>query len=131
MPLPFDLEKAKAGWPLVTRDGRKARFFGEGVNEVVSDYPVIAMLDKSFAFFAVSGHLWKGAETGADLFLDDPPTKKVKLWIAVAKERCSTHDTIHFSTNAYTREELAKSAAAHNYAIVPIEIEVPDESFKP
>lgn len=40
----FDLEKAKAGEPIVTRDGRPARLLGEREHP---NYPIIAVVKKS------------------------------------------------------------------------------------
>lgn len=39
----FDLEKAKAGSPIVTRDGRPARLLGERQHP---NYPIIAVVEK-------------------------------------------------------------------------------------
>lgn len=74
----IDLEKAKAGSPIVTRDGRPARLLGERKHP---DYPIIAVVKKSYDLEEVysytnDGHNISTDETENDLFM--APTKRVK-----------------------------------------------------
>lgn len=78
---PFDLEAAKAGAPLVTRDGRKARFVAY-VSEV-TEFPVIAYVDDCGETwsFTNEGH-WNRCESGRDLFM--APRKRT-VWVNLYK----------------------------------------------
>ena len=65
---PFDLEAAKAGKPVCTRDGRKARiisfdrkFLFKGVS-----YPIIALVEDTAKEETVYGYNEKGKVTAAD-----------------------------------------------------------------
>lgn len=74
----IDLEKAKAGSPIVTRDGRPARLLGERKHP---NYPIIAVVKKSYDLEEVysytnDGHNISTDETENDLFM--APTKRVK-----------------------------------------------------
>lgn len=74
----FDLEKAKAGAPIVTRDGRPARLLGEREHP---DYPIIAVVKKYHDIEHVYSYNTNGCnlnmdETENDLFM--APTKRVK-----------------------------------------------------
>lgn len=81
-PLPFDLEKAKAGHPLVTRDGRKARLFGYA-EELEDGFRLVALVDgqESVASFYDSGTLLNFEHSSYDLFLAPPEPKKMRtVW---------------------------------------------------
>lgn len=76
---PFSLEKALAGHPLVTRDGRRVKFVAH-VPECDNGYRVLAYCEghgHSLSFFD-NGRCYDGLEQGSDLLLavdsfDDPP----------------------------------------------------------
>lgn len=51
---PFNLEQAKAGKPVCTRDGRKARIICFNA-KTLCDYPIIALVENSDSF--ISGHI--------------------------------------------------------------------------
>lgn len=74
----FNLEEAKAGAPIVTRDGRPARLLGEREHP---DYPIIAVVKKYHDIEHVYSYNTNGCnlnmdETENDLFM--APTKRVK-----------------------------------------------------
>lgn len=67
----FDLEKAKAGEPVMTRDGRKARIIGERKHP---DYPfVVAVCDKNGTeevfLYTSKGRNYLHQECDEDLFM--------------------------------------------------------------
>lgn len=74
----FNLEKAKAGAPLITRDGRPARFMGEREHP---NYPIIAVVIKDYCIEEVYTYTANGRnittdETENDLFMALTKRKK-------------------------------------------------------
>lgn len=67
---PFNLEAAKAGAPVITRDGRGARitcFDNEG------DYPILALIEgnkKEVYAYNSNGSMIYGVSAPGDLFMD-------------------------------------------------------------
>ena len=90
---PFDLEAAKAGKPVCTRDGRKARIicFDRRLFYKNVSYPILALVECSDGEDYVCGYNEKGKvliEDGAE-YKDDLmmlPEKK-EGWVNVYKER--------------------------------------------
>lgn len=84
---PFNLEAAKAGWPLCTRDGRKARLLctDRYAKDVI--LPVVALVPEHSGYeeqprlFGLDGRfLLTDTETGNDLMMAD---KEYVLWVTV------------------------------------------------
>jgi hypothetical protein len=77
---PFDLEAAKRGEPLVTRDGRKARFVGY-VPEALHG-PVVAYIEGETMIYEYSatGRADDGINTVGDLFMAPKPPRKA-MWL--------------------------------------------------
>lgn len=71
---PLDIEAAKAGESVVTRDGRRVKFIAY-VPE--AKYPVVAMIEGENAVrtFTVNGEFLPGSSTWRDLFM--APKKSV------------------------------------------------------
>lgn len=91
---PFDLERAKAGAKLVTRDGREARFVAH-VPECHQDYRVVAVIggDDEPSMFAENGSLYSGAEYGDDLLMaPETRTVYVNLYMNGAAEWHATEE---------------------------------------
>lgn len=82
---PFNLEAAKAGKPVCTRDGRKARII---CFDRVGDFPIVALTDdreykeEGVNLYDING---KGSNECFDLMM--LPEKK-EGWVNVYKERC-------------------------------------------
>jgi tellurite resistance-related uncharacterized protein len=78
---PFNLEEAKAGKPLVTRDGRKARFIAH-VPECKPDWRVLACIDgeETATAYTETGLLFENSENSCDLFM---ATEKREGWVNV------------------------------------------------
>jgi hypothetical protein len=74
---PFDLEAAKAGKPLITRNGQRARFVAY-VPEAREDFRVIAHVhtDNSSTLYHECGLYMRGEESPDDLFMA-PETRTV------------------------------------------------------
>ena len=78
---PFDLEAAKRGEPLVTRDGRKARFIGH-VPEALSGFRVVVFLegDGEASDYLESGAYYEDDPSEHDLFM---APKKRTVWVNI------------------------------------------------
>lgn len=80
---PFDLEAAKAGAPLVTRDGRPAKFIAH-VAEAHTNQRLLALIDGDihirFEDGSYLGPGGRGGETNNDLFM--APVKRT-VWANV------------------------------------------------
>jgi hypothetical protein len=77
---PFDLEAAKRGEPIVTRDGRPAKFIAH-VPEANACYQVVALFSGLISTHAVSGRVYPEKHPNdADLFM--APRKRT-VWVNV------------------------------------------------
>lgn len=89
---PFDLEAAKAGKPVCTRDGRRARII---CADAKSEYPVIALVERGEGTEAVISYRLDGRrgdnclEASDDLMM---LTEKKEGWVNVYKNQI--HDTL-------------------------------------
>lgn len=82
MPKPFDLELAKQGKPLVTRSGEPAKFIAH-IPECGPEYRVVALIageDQSRDYLE-NGLMWDGEIRDDDLFMADPPTNKITVYL--------------------------------------------------
>jgi hypothetical protein len=77
---PFDLEAAKRGDPIVTRDGRPAKFIAH-VPEANACYQVVALFSGLISTYAASGHVYSEKNPyDVDLFM--APRKRT-VWVNV------------------------------------------------
>lgn len=72
---PFDLEAAKRGEPLVTRNGGKAKFVTY-VPEANYE-KVIALIDDELFMFYENGTRCRNSEYAVDLFMAPPPMRAI------------------------------------------------------
>lgn len=93
MSRPFDLEKAKAGAPLVTRDGRAAKFIAH-VPEVEG---VLILVGKGVYQAKEDGCLFGYSSNDLDLFLADPPKVKKEWWVGIWRSKSGIRD-VHVSS---------------------------------
>ena len=113
---PFDLEAAKRGEPLVTRDGRPAKFIAH-VPENLSTYKVYAQV-KGFIYlpsYNENGSRFEDSTSGEDLFM---ARRKVTYWLNIyaAPYSPSCHPS---------KEEADRSAASYRIGEArPVEIEL-------
>ena len=131
MKKPFDLEAAKRGEPLITRDGDKARFVAH-VPEACAECRLICFIQdhSSVAQYYENGLYYdSGSECGADLFMDVdvdvPELKKVTLYSAL----CRDPDGVYFlSTTLFTDEAPAREGFDSDFVRLlteyPVEVEV-------
>ena len=119
---PFNLERALAGDPVVTRDGQK-------IIEIIhfkkrNKFPVLALFDyentiKAYCENGIYCNSLSECDNKYDLFMA-PKTKK--LWIAIEKAEHAKGS--HFTSTAETdKEYLLKHIDKKKYHIVEVEIE--------
>lgn len=119
-PEPFDLARAMAGEPIVTRDGRKARFVAH-VPEA-EDHKVVAFVEGQgvATSFCETGHIYShNHEHGIDLLMAPKPKRTV--WVNVWCLGGDVGGGVHAS------KEHAILAAENNgeyvHIAIPIEID--------
>lgn len=122
---PFDIQKAKEGKPVCTRDGRKARivcfdrkFYHDGYN-----YPIVAMVndnDNELVHAYTQDGLLVGNMEG-DLDLMMLPEKK-EGWVNVAKEPLGDDEVVlGYIFNSY--EDAVRSGKANERYVATVRIE--------
>ena len=75
---PFNLEAAKRGEPIVTRDGRKAKFVAY-VPEVKDEFKVIVYVEGTMNVLSYcdDGMYYSNCECATDLFMYSPPMRSI------------------------------------------------------
>lgn len=113
-PRPFDLEAAKAGAPMVTRDGRKARFLAH-VPEAVQSAQIIAMIEGSAVpcYFHENGKFINRFDDRRDLFMAPKPKRTV--WVNFYPG---------FAASYFGGEAIAKKGAEHDCIAVAVPVEI-------
>lgn len=83
---PFDLEQAKAGKPVCTRDGRKARIICFDA-KTLGDYPIIALVEnadnsiyEAAYYFSDKGEYLRGNIRNIDLVI---PLEEHEGWVNI------------------------------------------------
>jgi hypothetical protein len=73
---PFNLEAAMRGEPIVTRDGRKAKFVA--YEPEAEKHKVVALVDQKLMSFNEDGSVWLyGGNRPSDLFMVSPPLRSI------------------------------------------------------
>lgn len=105
--IPFDLEAAKDGAPIITRDGRKAKFVAY-VPEAVDGHRVIAFAEgnKSAYTFFDCGSYYKNRQAGDDLFMTPKPMRTVYVNFYRSVE-CYFYETEHEARRVANSQALA------------------------
>ena len=111
---PFDLEAAKAGKPVCTRDGRKARII---CFDAKGSFPIIALVDEKgeeFPFsYTVSGkYAAEIAICNKDLMM--LPEKK-EGWVNVYREESNNNERLIEQTIYKTRKDAFDKACPQGY----------------
>lgn len=120
-PEPFDLARAMAGEPIVTRDGRKAKFVGY-VPEFSPERQIAVAIDGASGFdeYYKDGRYFHDAGPN-DLFMAPKPKRTV--WVNVwGVKNCQ-----NFATSAHESKERATEVAADNFGCKYLAIAHPIE----
>jgi hypothetical protein len=119
---PFDLEKALAGEPVVTGDGRKVLELKLFKSQI--DNPLVCLIEGREGLVSVRSNGLAMCDHDYDLFM---APKKKKLWIAVSKEPYQSN--AHFGSAAYKeKDELIEhikrfGRVPENFHLMQIEID--------
>ena len=119
---PFNLEAAKAGKPVCTRDGRKARIICFDVKG--STYPIIALIeegeDERLCSYMPNGRRYEDEEEWKDDLMMLP--EKKEGWVNVCRN-LNTNKTELDTTDIYdTKEEALQNLSSMTY-ITTVKIE--------
>ena len=109
----FDLEAAKAGKSVCTRDGRKARII---CFDAKGDRPIIALVEMGTAEtpnnYPIDGKAVSAKETSCDLMM--LPEKK-EGWVNVYREETNNNERLIEQTIYKTRKEAFNKACPQGY----------------
>jgi hypothetical protein len=121
---PFNLERVQAGDPMVTRDGRNAKF-GAYNPDVEADQQLVVWVGNDVIVSRLDGYHYENGQPPSpyDLFM---APKKRTLWIGVGRNK---HFTSEFSTTGVCEDRDTAAAVVANWTrydligVFPIEIE--------
>lgn len=120
-PEPFDLARAMAGEPIVTRDGRKVKFVAHVPELKSADARVLVLVegDDHVSCFSETGEYMKKEKSKDDLFM--APKSKRTVWVNIWGSKNEVGGGVHLS------KENAIIAASNNGSYLaiahPIEID--------
>ena len=105
---PFNLEQAKAGAPVCTRDGQPARIVCYDLKGY-KNYPILALIEntvgaESTISYALNGHQSLDSETGIDLMM---ASVKREGWVNLYT--CHSGATVTDQCALYQSEKEARS----------------------
>lgn len=109
-PEPFDLERAKAGDPIITRDGRKVRFLAHVPEARIVGCKIVVLVegDERPSFYPENGCVHLGASVPADLLM--APEEKpmhAPMWAVTYHRETKGHVGY-----VYAHEETARRMSA-------------------
>lgn len=125
--LPFDVEKAKAGAPVVTRDGRPARII---CFDAKSKFPIVALVMENnkerVLSFSKKGRFYLDTEWKYDLFM---ATVKREGWVNLYKSENDKFDAAvgNVIAVAHNEDRATAEADARLIAAAPELLEVSQE----
>jgi len=113
---PFDLEAAKRGEPIVTRDGCKAKFIAH-VPEAESLFKLAVLIDGEIFIFAEAGNYWSDKKDSTlDLFM---APKKRTVWVNLL----ISGKAFHYDTEESANRMIGSSDQRIGGKAYPVEIE--------
>ena len=121
---PFDLEKALAGEPVVTRDGRPVKIAGYNPDANVYS-KITGWVNGEVKAWGSVGDFYS-LTSGFDLFMAEKPKVKKEGWVNVYRKRESIDTFAHLS-NVYFYKEAAKRDAT-DCCIATVKIEWEEEA---
>lgn len=123
--IPFDLEAAKRGEPLITRDGRKVDFIAHLENKNIS-HPVTAYIHETAGAcsFTEDGVFFKDRDDCNNLFM--APKPKITVWVNVfSNELDGVSNALIFKTKEKALEHSETTYIRSQLSAVakPVEID--------
>jgi hypothetical protein len=123
---PFDLEKALAGEPVVTRDGINVEEIFYFAKALHVRRKLCSIFGGRYYFYEENGKYLQDQDYCLDLFM---APKKKKLYIAIKKIKDSDQPITHRSSSAYeeewrVRELFKEELSDETWSIHEFEIEV-------
>lgn len=115
---PFDLEAAKRGEPLVTRDGREAKFIAH-VPELGENNRVVVLIEGRDAVVSLNEN---GCFSGSGLYTVDlfmAPVKQ-KVCTIVYKNPFNGQKFIESYTTSFEKEAAINSYSVYNWEVVAV-----------
>jgi hypothetical protein len=100
---PFNLDLAKSGAPIETRDGRKVRFIAHVPEATLDTHRVVAVAQGIICLFGYDGRSKEGGSDGRDLFMS--PTERT-VWVNLYRD---AHGSIHTDAITFIDECAARS----------------------
>jgi len=121
---PFDLEAAKRGEPIQTRDGRPVRFIAHVPNAYLNQR-VVVLMDRAIQFTSENGYFISDEEKSSwDLVM--APRKRT-VWVNLYRPRDYDYLCQNMPASAYDNENEANNAISSYVRIGnrawPLEIE--------
>ena len=111
---PFDLEAAKVGKPVCTRNGRKARIICFDLKN--DEYPIVAAVEddstETLFSYTTNGEIADGIESDKDLMM--LPEKK-EGWVNVYREESNNNERLIEQTIYKTRKDAFDNACPKGY----------------
>ena len=105
---PFDIQKAKEGKPVCTRDGRKARIIC--FDSTLENYPLVVLVGDYPYSYTAEGKFYKDSESSSDLMMLH---EKKEGWVNVYYDNdASSHRGCRY---IYDTKERAVKEAGSNY----------------
>ena len=112
---PFNLEAAKQGKPVCTRDGRKARIICFDMNSF-NNHIIVALITEENGTESIYSYTsegkWKGTKTENDIMM---LTEKKEGWINLWRHESGT---VHPDGNVYSSKEEAVKIGSRDYNYV-------------
>ncbi len=119
---PFNLERALAGDPVVTRNGRVVCNLRE--NGKTNEYPLTGNMQRGIDSWTINGNFYSGAErieTDNDLFM--APTKKSGWMNIYSKMNCDVHLVARTGDIHESKERADRSGDSSRIACIYVEWE--------
>lgn len=112
---PFDLEKALAGDPVVTRDGREVTQIH--LFDTTAKHRLFGVLFGEVEAFSIDGRYWDNGDSEADLFM---APKKRTVWVNLYAHR---PNAFYYNTQEDADVDLVSELPRIGNKAYPIEIE--------
>ena len=124
MTTPFNLERARAGEPIVTRNGRKAKFIAYVPDAQLFNERVVFLLDHRIKTTCADGFSYPAHENKSDLFMAE---KKRTVWVNILLRPNEMECAYHYESEEDADKDATVFCGANVLRIggkaYPVEIE--------